>query len=82
MIINIKAISFKTLTNMIINIRATSFKTLTNMIINIRATSFKTLTKQNNQHKDYFIYEIAFMLIIMLVNVLNEIAFMLIITFS
>ena len=40
---------------MIINIRATSFKTLTNMIINIRATSFKTLTKRDNQHKDYFI---------------------------
>jgi hypothetical protein len=63
----------------IINIRAISFKTLTNMIINIRTTSFKTLTKRDNQHKDY---EVVLMLIIMLVNVLNEIALMLIITFS
>jgi hypothetical protein len=60
------------------------------MIINIRATSFKTLTKRDNQHKGYFILshlvnvlnEVAFMLIIMLVNVLNEVAFMLIIMFS
>jgi hypothetical protein len=43
---------------MIINIRAISFKTLTNMIINIRATSFKTLTKRDNQHKGYFILDI------------------------
>jgi hypothetical protein len=39
----------------VLNERATSFKTLTNMIINIRTTSFKTLTKRDNQHKDYFI---------------------------
>jgi hypothetical protein len=58
---------------MIINIRATSFKTLTNMIINIRAISFKTLTKRDNQYKGYFIEN---------VNVLKEISFMLIITFS
>jgi hypothetical protein len=69
------------------------------MIINIRTISFKTLTKRDNQHIMLVnvlnevafmliimlvnvLNEIAFMLIIMLVNVLNEIAFMLIITFS